>query len=348
MTYWQMAAGFEDRGYWEYFYKYGVACVGGKKNIARFLTDIAKDDILILKEGNKAIRAVGKVLSKPRMAEESSMSNLSGDDLFYHFYGWVLPAYCEVQWRKLASPVEIKGLKWGTFSGVNDEGIKQKAMEILNNVKPIERERMPEPADLIDDKKLLTFLVQEGLSTKTANELRTSIERTRLLADYYFHEYGDEKDGLSWSDLREHEIRSFLVLPFLMAMGWSEQQLKIEFPVQSEGHSTKRIDIACFDKPFSGGNKEPSIIIETKSFGIGLANASEQARAYAAQYPKCRTFIATNGTCYKLFPKRENGSFSDEPSAYLDLLRPRLRYPLDPINCDGAKGVLKALLPKTH
>jgi len=246
-----MAAGFEDRGYWKYFYKYGVACVGGKRNITRFLRDVAQDDILILKEGTTSIRAVGKVIVQPKMAKESSLLKLSKDDLFYHFDGWLLPAYCVVEWKKPANPVHVKGLTRGTLCGVKNETIKRTAQEIFDNTKPHEKEGLPKPTALIGDEELLRFLVQEGLSAKTANELKASIERTRLLANYYFHEYGDEKDGLSWGDLREHEIRSFLVIPFLQALGWSEQQLKIEFPVKSENTSTKRIDIACFDRPFT-------------------------------------------------------------------------------------------------
>ncbi len=346
MAYWQIAAGFEDRGYWKYFYRYGIACVGGKKGKARFLNDVHKDDTLILKEGTKAIRAVGKVMNEPKMAQESSSLKLSNDDLFYHFDGWVLPVFCEVEWRAPSDPVQVKGLTRGTFAGVNSEAIKKTAQEIASITKPRKKTNLPRPTELIGDEKLLKFLVHEGLSTNTANELKTSIERIRLLADYYFYEYGDEKDGLSWNDLREHEIRSFLVIPFLLAMGWSEQQLKIELPVKSKGNTTKHVDIACFSEPFSGSATEPSIIIETKSFGTGLVNASKQARGYAKNFEKCKAFIATNGTCYKLFPRVNRESFADRPSAYLDLLRPRSRYPLDPEGCGGALDVLNALLPQ--
>jgi len=32
------------------------------------------------------------------------------------------------------------------------------------------------------------------------------------------------------ADIREHETRTFLVIPLLLALGWAEQQLKIEMP----------------------------------------------------------------------------------------------------------------------
>lgn len=38
-------------------------------------------------------------------------------------------------------------------------------------------------------------------------------------------------------------------------------------------------------------------------------------------------------------------SFSQEPCAYLNLLDPRVRYPLDPENVGGALKVLNLMLP---
>ena len=90
------------------------------------------------------------------------------------------------------------------------------------------------------------------------------------------------------TDIREHETRSFLVLPLLLALGWSEQQIKIELGVKGE---RKRIDIACFARAYrrdSSGElnyEDCTLIIETKDFRLGLEEAPDQAKAYAEHFP---------------------------------------------------------------
>ncbi|MCX6775086.1 MAG: hypothetical protein NTY99_03300, partial [DPANN group archaeon] len=74
--------------------------------------------------------------------------------------------------------------------------------------------------------------------------------------------------------------------------------------------------------------------------------APSQAYSYAEAFPHCKGFLVTNGHCYKLFMRKKDGKFSAMPSAYLNLLQPRDRYPIDPENVDGALSVFTWLLPK--
>lgn len=162
-----------------------------------------------------------------------------------------------------------------------------------------------------------------------------ALQRIRLLAKYYY-------DDLRWSDVREHETRTFLVIPLLLALGWAEQQLKIELPVKGG-----RVDIACYDGPFSREKSEDAVaLIETKGFSSGLDYAPQQAHEYATHFRNCNLVIVTNGYCYKTYARKNDETFeSKQPAAYLNLLRPRDRYPLDPETTDGALEVLRCLLP---
>ena len=56
--------------------------------------------------------------------------------------------------------------------------------------------------------------------------------------------------------------------------------------------------------------------------------------------------VVTNGWCYKAFV-RDAGrpTFRATPSAYMNILQPRDRYPLDPQHVAGALEVLQQLLP---
>jgi hypothetical protein len=143
--------------------------------------------------------------------------------------------------------------------------------------------------------------------------------------------------------VREHETCTFLVVPLLLALGWAEQQMKIELHC-SQG----KIDIACFPRPYRCKKKECVLLIETKDFGSGLDYAPEQVRRYAVGFPACQVLVVTNGWCYKTFHRvKRAGPFDERPSAYMNLLKPRDRYPPDPQNTMGARQVMKSLLPSS-
>ena len=250
------------------------------------------------------------------------------------FDGWDLPAYCYVDWHVPDKPIEIDGLTRATIQRLHQDKHKKIADDLLSL--PVSSFD-PEPAEtnIIKDDQLLEFLIAEGLRPSSADELTNTLRKIRLLAQYYYTK-------CQWEDVREHETRSFLVVPLLLALGWSEQQLKIELPC-----SKGKVDIACFSKAYKRKNEECILIVETKDFSSGLDYAPEQAHRYAEDFPSCRVVLITNGYCYKAYVRQEDGTFNTKPSAYLNLLQPRDRYPLDPVNIDGALGVLKWLLPST-
>jgi len=175
-------------------------------------------------------------------------------------------------------------------------------------------------------------LITEGLRPGTADELTNTLRRIRLLAEYYYN-------NCEWSDVREHETRSFLILPLLLSLGWAEQQVKIELPAGGG-----RADVACFSKPYHREDSECMLILESKDFATGLDYAPEQVRRYAQDFGSCRVVVVSNGYCYKAYLRSPENGFSSNPSAYLNIMRPRDRYPLDPENVGGALDLLRWLL----
>jgi hypothetical protein len=256
------------------------------------------------------------------------------------FDGWNLPAYCFVEWHKPAQPSLVKGLTRGTILAVHEEELTKLADEILTTVPP-KKNYDPEPGVTkpVEERDILQLLIRQGLRPGAAEDLTEALKRIRSLADYY---YDSGKCG--WEDIREHETRTFLTIPLLIALGWAEQQIKIELPVTER----KRADVACFPKPYSGKNEECTLLIETKGFKQGLDYADEQAKEYAEHFPRCKVVAVSNGFCYKTFTRARNGGFSKLPSGYLNLLNPRDRYPLNPEKVAGCLEVLRLLLPASY
>ena len=325
--YWQIAAGSEARDYADRFLRHGIAFVGGDSQIAT-MRKVAVGDIVLLKRGLYQVLAAGEIVQRngAHRGEEDK-------EWIRDFDGWDLPAYCYVDWRVPAKPIQTDGLTRATIQRAPRDTHRQLADSLLSlPAQPFEPE--PERTTLITDEQLLEFMIVQGLRPSAADELTNTIRKIRLLANYYYSK-------CAWADVREHETRSFLVVPLLLALGWAEQQLKIELPC-----SVGRIDIACFLRPYHRKNEDCVLLIETKDFSSGLDYAPNQARGYAADFPNCQALVVTNGYCYKTFLRVEGtNTFSEKPSAYLNLLKPRDRYPLDPKQTDGALGVFKWLLP---
>jgi len=323
--YWQVAAGSAGRDYADRFLQFGMAFVGGDKQIAT-MKGVSAGDVILLKRGLYQIVAVGEVVHR-----DGKFRGEKDKKWLYDFDGWELIAYCYVDWRKPDAPVQTDGLTRATIQ----KAPQAKHIEIAESLLslPVQSfEPEPESTRDVEDIEILRFLISEGLRPSAADELTETIRKIRLLSEYY---YGHCR----WEDVREHETRTFLVVPLLLALGWSEQQIKIEYPC-----SRGRVDVACFNRAFRRKNDDCVVLIETKDFSSGLDYAPTQARQYAESFPACRVMVVTNGYCYKTYLKSDDG-FSSKPSAYLNLLSPQDRYPLDPKNVEGALGVLKWLLP---
>jgi hypothetical protein len=336
-TYWQVAAGSRGRNYDDLFLKFGMAFVGGDKQVET-MKKVSAGDIILLKRGVSRVIAVGEVVER----EGKCKGNAKKDNKQWlgDFDGWDLSAYCYVDWHVPENPIETSGLTRSTIQKIHQNEHKRIADSLLDlPVRPYEPE--PSPTNRIRNKDILKFLISEGLRPSAADDLTSTFRRIRLLADYYFNLPDKEKD-IQWEDIREHEVVTFLIIPLLLALGWAEQQIKIELPC-----SKGRIDIACFSRTYRKKNDECVLIIEAKEFASGLDYAPAQALRYAKDFPSCQVIVVSNGYCYKTYVRSEDTTFNPDPSAYLNLLSPQDEYPLDPDNVGGALTVLKCLLPMT-
>lgn len=328
-AYWQVAAGSGGRNYERAFLKYGMAFVGGDVHRAT-MARVKAGDVMVLKRGRSSIVAAGRVV------ERDGTVGGDGDKAWLRdFDGWDLPAYCYVCWHVPDEPVEVEGLTRTTIEHTRVFEHHALADRLIKDAPPREPDPEPQPTRQVNDDEILKFLVARGLRPGSADELTETLRRIRVLASYYYEE-------CSWSQVREHETRTFLVIPLLLALGWSEQRIKIEYPVNGG-----RVDIVCLAEAQHQDGSDPKLVIETKDFSRGLDHAQRQVRTYGSRFPTCRALVVTNGYCYKAFLREPSGAFSDGPDAYLNVVRPTERYPLRPESVGGALDLLDILFPAT-
>ena len=331
MTYWQIASGSDGRNYSKYFLKYGMAFVGSE--FEHRMRQVNEGDIIVLKTG-KEILAAGRV----------SLVGHEDKEWLNNFDGWILSAYCYVDWKKPESQISNSSLDQRAICRI----YQQNVIDIANNIlgTGITEPPLPEPQETrsIEVSEILNFLKGE-MKASPADELKKAIRKIQLLVEHYYKRL--------WNDTREHEARTFLVIPLLLALGWREEQIKIEFPC-----SGGKVDIACFRENYTGQVDDECVaIIETKSLHIGLDYAIGQINGYVEAdreyFRNCNTAIVTNGHCYKVHLRNgdEDVGFKEDPedpAAYMNIREPKDKYPLDPENVEGTLQAIKWLSPNTY
>lgn len=347
ITYWQIGSGQGERDYSRECLDYGLAFVG-----ERYWTDVQRvnaGDIVILRSGTKSIVAVGRAVG--HQGEVRGFASEENKSWLRDFNGWDLPAYIYVDWYKPRKPVQARvrlaqraiaqvGLKSGRLREQADQILDEDRLYESNHDGPL-------PTSKIGDEEINEFLESE-LGVESARETLSTILQIRRLSRKYY-DYGFRH----WGEFKEHEIRTFLIVPLLTALGWRREQIKIELNPRRLGErSVKSIDVAGFSSDYQPGEAEENrnnckLVIESKRFDAGLTyEAFSQARHYAEPMPNCNLILITNGYCYKAFTRSKGEAFPDRPSAYLNLLKPRNCYPLYPSETYGALEVLRLLLPR--
>ena len=345
MNYWQVAAGEGARDYSDVFLKYGVILLGsggpgsflehperykGQKGWQRKIVTLANsmkpDDIVILKKGHGA---KGRVLAAGRVTGEYEWL-----EPFDDVEGWDLRHGRRVEWVKPESPKPVNGLARGTISRVHKGEPKNAAERLLGKRKPQEPEDIPPPANSISEEHLVGSLIENGLRPADAEAVIRAIWHVRRLAGWYlFH----------GRDLSEHEIRTFLIVPILLALGWSEQRIKIEW---------NHTDISLFSEVFRKGVKpaDPRVILESKRMGVGLGHAERQVQLYAKQFPYCNKLVTSTGDRYWLYEKNPGETWDarrmkeEHLRAYMNLFMLKDRHPYM-AGVGGAPNLLKSLMP---
>lgn len=349
-VFWQVGSGQEGRrSYSRECLKFGMA-FAGDGYWRRGIEEVEKGDFVVLRYGAKKIVAVGKVVE--HNGEVKGCATEEKKSWLKDFDGWDLPAYCYVEWHKPHDPeCSRKPLPQSGFSRLKDAEYREQARQIFENNDVYQSNRDgPSFTRKVGDNEIADFL-KKHLGESSA-EAFSEIDSICKLAEKYY-----DAGFRYWDEFKEHEIRTFLIVPLLLALGWRREQIKIEVTPRKLGaQETGSIDVACFSDDYRPGamdenGKKCRLIIESKKFSSGLADeAVDQARRYARSLNSlpehsCNLILVSNGYCYKAFTRNGEGEFSSEPSAYLNLLKPSHRYPLDPDNVDGALKAMELLLP---
>ena len=345
MNYWQVGSGTSGRDYSDVFLRHGIMLIGPGKpgsvhnnleafkqqkqgpSVLAFANNAECGDVVILKRPHHKqwqIVAVGRVTGEYEWLEQ-----------FEDVEGWDIQHCRRVEWVKPTSQELVSGLVQGTFRRVHEKEPIDTALRLLNEGEKVNPIDIPSPANSISIDDLAGSLIDNGLHPANAEKVVADIKQVRCLADWY-RRYGRA--------LSEHEIRTFLIVPILLALGWSEQRIKIEW---------KYTDVSLFREPFRKGVKagDPHVILESKRLGSGLNLAERQVvRKYASKSPGCNMLVTSSGARYQLYTKKlgkkwdARGMKENHLRAYMNLFILKDRHPYL-AGVGGAPDLLKSLMP---
>ncbi len=326
---WQIAAGETGRDYTKLFLDYDVMFMGPgnpgsydkqaydalvqkglvRKSIAtqlrQFCTEVKGGDIVLLRLGAQA-KAIG--LIRYWKSPEYSWTQTFND-----VFGWDLQHTRRVIWQhhltdELQKIQKGKGLfhyRGSTFSKVHKR-LEGQLKDLFGQCKLREFKPLPSLPQPLTLEELGTELFSKGLPNEDVDKFILAIQRQRRLAKWYRENRAQSKKPA------EHEVVAHMILPFMLALGWSEQLLAVEW---------NRIDLAAFScTPRKKENV--CLLCEAKEYGHGLQNKTfSQATNYVKRLrlDNCNRILLTDGERLYLHQKKKDGSWDENPVGYLNV-----------------------------
>ena len=300
MAYWQLMNGDTSRDYSDICFNFGVACVGPgwQGNFIEFKNDyypedlpkvepftrMQENDLIILKNGQFTILGVGKI-------EKYNNSIYNYSNVFEDIDGWDLQHFVKVKWKKIKFDFDERLLTRTTTSAINHPDVIKKIDEIWSDncitfIEPIYEIKELQNANF-EYSMLSEHLFNAGYKIELAEDISNTIRRIELLGKWY-------KSQTNWNEISEHENRTHLVVPFLISLGYSPQQIAIE---------KNHIDILVYEN--SKRNKI-RFLVETKRFNTGTLYALKQAIEYTTSLQELNDLVLTDGLRYSLYSKVNN------------------------------------------
>jgi len=318
---WQIAAGESGRYYDQLFLDHDIMFLGpgrfGEFSITyanavsrsdyRCLKDfrdgIQTGDVVLLRKGRQ-VRAIGLAVAGYQFFEQL-------DDI----YGWDLQHLRRVRWQPQLESALV-GLQFGaarmpTLTRVLQESLRAAIEPLISQcVSQYPQDLLPlppAPTTPLSWDEVKQELYLRGLRYDAAEKTVGVLQHIARLSEWY----ADNCRPLSRPT--EHEVVAHMVIPLLIALGWSEQQLAVEW---------QHIDLAAFwGMPPATANCV--LVCEVKGRGRGLQDVIDQADRYVKErkLTGCRRVLVTDGTCYYLYDRD-----GDVPVGYFNVHRLRTTH----------------------
>ena len=308
----------------------GLTTRGIVGDIASFRENVQPGEIVLMREGRRVV-AIGVVAD----------SDYEWNETFDDIYGWGLQHTRRVIWQEhltkdlariqAKAPLFARQKQQHTFTRVNVENVLAPLRSLFASLKQRKLKPMPNPLPAsLSLEAVGQQLFARGVANDAVVKVIAAFERQRRLLGWY--EQLDEELNRP----TEHEVVAHTVLPLLLALGWSEQLLAVEW---------KKIDLAAFCETPTVG-KHCVLVCEAKARYSGLQDVREQAFNYVRKLKlnACRKVLLTDGGRFYLYERKSGAaSWDDQAVGYLNVEKIRTNHIAPPGT--NAIGTIVALTP---
>ncbi len=280
-----------------------------RTEVRRFAREASIGDIVLLREGYR-VRSIGVIVGEYEYL-----------DTFDDVYGWDLQHTRRVCWQRHLDERldEIQSERQlfadrkqiPTFTRVHGEEILGPIRPLLSTIQEREPRALPDvPPVPMQLDEFCDKLFQQGLGFAALGVLRQTLEKQQRLLKWY-----GTSGVQNWPT--EHEVVAHVILPLLVAIGWSEQNLAVEW---------HRVDLAVF----SGTPRDRTrcrMICEAKGLGWGLSDDIEQAKGYcrSLELDNCKRLLVADGGRFYVF-NRNSSDWPEQPTGYMNVLKLRTNH----------------------
>lgn len=325
MDVWQIAAGEPGRDYRELFVDYDIMIMGPSD------LDDALSNRYASGAANSRNRQVHSFAYNPRPSDRVLMRiahDVIGvgqipfeeehqycfDKTFRCVYGWDLCHSRRVIW---AENYELGNLAFvfqdakqkPTFTQVHEQHIVMMVQDIDNDCFERPLKQLPNvDSSVYSDEELSLGLFRAGISNRNITDIVIALRQAERLWAWY--------PGCGRNP-SENEIVSHIILPLFLSLGWSHQQIAVEW---------KSIDMAFFKKtPTTSENCV--MVLEAKAGGKVLSLEQPQNYIHAQGLNNVKHILTTDGDELFMYGKSGN-DWIPNPTGYLNVCALQKQYVL--------------------
>jgi hypothetical protein len=341
MRIWQIGTGEPGRDYSKVFFEYDLMIIGPSYPGDALKTDYRKSTKVHHrkihhfahkpKPGDRVLMRFGREVIGVGQIPTGKENQYSFDkSRTFNVYGLDLHHCRRVIWAEKFELGDLKDIYKKTtqmwaFTEVHAEKTVNMVQEIDSSFFDRPLRNLPTiDSDLYTDEKLGIALFSAGISNKNIDDIKKALQQAERLNSWY----GSEHCGRTPS---EQEIVSHSILPVFLGLGWSQQQIAVEW---------QRVDMAFFKTTPT----EPDncvMILEAKAIGKPLGDVIDQAEKYVRKLrlKNVKYLLTTDGNNLFVYAKKRK-LWDRNPVGYLSVSSLQKEYIL-PKNTNAIKTLVR-------
>lgn len=341
MRIWQIATGEPGRDYRELFLEHDVMLLGpgdwGDPDEVQYDDGVPNSAgnqvdrfVHLPSQGDRVLMRFGKEVIGVGQIPHGDDSGYCFDKTFRAVYGWDLSHSRRVVWAEDLELGELarvyqKAKQKPSFTEVHESHILRMAREIEEGYfdRPIREKPSTDTSEYSPD-DLGVDLFRAGISNKNIQDILSALQQAERLSSWY---WSGETCGRSPS---ENEVISHMILPLFLGLGWSHQQIAVEW---------YRVDMAFF-KMTPTVAKNCRMVLEAKGLGKPLSEVLHQPKRYVAdlKLDHVRYIVTTDGADLYVYERSKQG-WDANPVGYLSIRCLQREYLL-PKKCTAIKTLV--------